>query len=185
MFETAPESALEKRASAFLNPKSGKFLVNGSALPLVDFDVGESYAGTLPISDHPDESRKLYFWFFPSSNEAAQNEITIWLQGGPGAASTGGLLLENGPFLWQPGTAKPTRNTFSWNILTNMVWIDQPVGTGFSVGTPNITDEYQLTDQCKYTDEQQGNSNHVVTTKSLTLIDSTLLPIRLLVLDIC
>ena len=72
---------LKKRASPFLNSKSEKFAVNGSALPDVDFDVGESYAGVLPISDSPDEERQLYFWFFPSTNDAAKNEITIWLQG--------------------------------------------------------------------------------------------------------
>lgn len=110
------EPVLKKRASPFLNSKSEKFLVNGSALPDIDFDVGQSFAGVLPNSDHPDESRKLYFWFFPSSNEAAQKEITSWLQGGPGGASTVDLLLENGPLLWQPGTAKPPRNTFSRNV---------------------------------------------------------------------
>lgn len=140
-------SSLDKRAPRFLTAKTEKFVVNGSALPEVDFDVGESYAGLLPISKHPDESRQLYFWFFPSTSKTPAKEITIWLQGGPGAASTAGLLLENGPLLWQPGTAKPTRNAFPWNNLTNMVWIDQPVGAGFSVGEPNITNEYQLTQQ--------------------------------------
>lgn len=139
--------AAQKHAPCFLTAKSKPFAVNGSTLPDVDFDVGESYAGVLPISDHPDESRKLYFWFFPSMNPKASKEITVWLQGGPGSASTGGLLLENGPLLFQPGTAKPARNTFSWSNLTNMVWIDQPVGTGFSVGKPNITNQYELTDQ--------------------------------------
>lgn len=145
--EIDAEPLLVKRSTPFLNAKSKKFAVDGSTLPDVDWDVGESYAGNLPISDHPDETRQLYFWFFPSTNEAAKNEITIWLQGGPGGASTGGLLLENGPILYQPGTAKPIRNAFAWTNLTNMVWVDQPVGTGFSVGKPNITNEYELTTQ--------------------------------------
>ena len=55
-----------------------EFAVNGSAIPDVSFDIGESYAGLLPISDDPDETRLLYFWFFPSSNPAAADEITIW-----------------------------------------------------------------------------------------------------------
>ena len=38
------------------------FSVNGSGIPEVPFDVGESYAGLLPISDSPDETRKLFFW---------------------------------------------------------------------------------------------------------------------------
>ncbi|KAF9630151.1 hypothetical protein BFW01_g332 [Lasiodiplodia theobromae] len=33
----------------------------------------------------------------------------------------------------------PLQNPWTWVNLTNMVWIDQPVGTGFSQGTPNVT----------------------------------------------
>jgi hypothetical protein len=78
---------------------SSEFVVNGTALPDVPFDVGESYAGLLPISSSPDETRELYFWFFPSTNPNATNEITAWFNGGPGCSSLSGLLTENGPFV--------------------------------------------------------------------------------------
>lgn len=112
-----------------------EFVVNGTGVPEVDFDLGESYAGRLPIAA-PDSlngssENELFFWFFPSKNPAASNEITIWLNGGPGCSSMGGLLQENGPFLWQPGTYSPQPNPFSWTNLTNMVWIDQPIGKPF------------------------------------------------------
>lgn len=68
-----------------------EYVVNGSAIPEVDFDVGESYAGLMPISNAPNAS-ELYFWFFPSSNPAASNEILIWLNGGPGCSSLEGFL---------------------------------------------------------------------------------------------
>ena len=146
-----PAPVLATRASSpFLNSKSQKFAVNGSGLPDIPFDIGESYAGLLPISASANESRQLFFWFFPSPNDAVTDEITIWLQGGPGASSLLGLLVENGPFVWQPGTGdQPVKNTYAWNNLTNMVWIDQPVGTGFSQGTPNISNDYELADQFK------------------------------------
>lgn len=92
---------LVKRQSKFMNAQTEKFAVNGSAIPEVDFDVGESYAGLLPISQAPDETRQLFFWFFPSTNPDAGNEVTIWFNGGPGCSSLSGLLTENGPFLWQ------------------------------------------------------------------------------------
>lgn len=41
--------------------------------------------------------------------------------------------------MWQPGTFAPVVNPFSWANLTNMLWVDQPVGTGFSIGTPTAT----------------------------------------------
>lgn len=59
-----------------------EFSVNGSALPNVDFDVGESYAGSLPISSNANDTNQLFFWFFPSENQTVGNEITIWLTGG-------------------------------------------------------------------------------------------------------
>ncbi|SLM33597.1 carboxypeptidase d [Lasallia pustulata] len=142
-FAAAPEAyrVVEKRASPYLNASTTKFAVNGSAIPDVPFDIGESYAGLLPISQSPNETRQLYFWFFPSENPAAADEITIWLNGGPGCSSLEGLLQENGPFLWQYGTFAPVPNPYTWVNLTNMVWVEQPVGTGFSQGTPNATSE--------------------------------------------
>lgn len=79
----------------------------------------------MPISTRKDESRELYFWYFPSENPAAKDEITIWLNGGPGCSSLEGLLQENGPFLWQYGTLYPVPNPWSWTKLTNMVWVEQ------------------------------------------------------------
>ncbi|KAK4574869.1 hypothetical protein LTR86_001711 [Recurvomyces mirabilis] len=128
-----------KRQSNHLTSKSAKFAVNGSAIPDVDFDVGESYAGTLSIDNNTANENQLWFWYFPSENPAACEEIVIWLNGGPGCSSLDGLLQENGPFLWQSGTYSPIKNPYSWVNLTNMVWVDQPVGTGFSPaanGTP-------------------------------------------------
>lgn len=58
------------------------FAVNGTGLPDVDFDVGESYAGLLSISENPNAAEKLFFWFWPSTNPAANKEIVLWLNGG-------------------------------------------------------------------------------------------------------
>ena len=124
-----------------------EFAVNGTGIPDVNFDIGESYAGLLPISSDADETRELYFWFFPSENPLACDEILIWLNGGPGCSSLEGLLQENGPFLWQYGTFAPVPNPYTWVNLTNVVWVEQPVGTGFSQGTPNATSEADITSQ--------------------------------------
>lgn len=90
----------------------------------------------MSINNNTNNTNRLYFWYFPSDNPKAGNEITLWLNGGPGCSSLDGLLQENGPFMWQPGTYRPIRNPYSWTNLTNMVWVDQPIGTGFS---PNAT----------------------------------------------
>lgn len=103
------------------------YVVNGTALPYVDFDVGESYAGLMDISNNTDDGQ-LYFWFFPSTNPQAEKEILIWLNGGPGCSSLEGFFQENGPVLWQYGTYRPVQNPWTWVNLTNVVWVEQPIG---------------------------------------------------------
>jgi len=71
----------------------------------------------------------------------------LYRNGGPGCSSLSGLLTENGPFTWEAGTLAPVQNTYSWTNLTNMLWIEQPVGVGFTQGTPNITNEIELAAQ--------------------------------------
>jgi len=38
-------------------------------------------------------------------------------------------------------------NPWAWNKLTNVVWIDQPVGTGFSQGEPTARNEDDIAKQ--------------------------------------
>ncbi|MCJ1459669.1 hypothetical protein MMC28_010048 [Mycoblastus sanguinarius] len=140
----APHQKRQNTTSPYLNSATEKFVVDGTKIPDVDFDVGESYAGLVPISSAANETRELFFWFFPSSNPAATDELVIWFNGGPGCSSLSGLILENGPFLWQPGTFAPVQNPYTWVNLTNMIWVEQPVGVGYTQGTPNITNEVEL-----------------------------------------
>ncbi|KDQ55197.1 hypothetical protein JAAARDRAFT_37728 [Jaapia argillacea MUCL 33604] len=140
---------VEKRAETitFNNPAAKQFYVDGAKLPLVPFDAGPSYAGLLPISSDPNETRKLFFWFWPTNNPANVKNLMFWTNGGPGCSAFQGLLEENGPISWNWGQAGPTPNPWTWTNLSNMLWVEQPVGTGFSQGTPNITNEDQLADQ--------------------------------------
>lgn len=71
------------RTLQFLGPAltfASEFLVDGTAIPDVPYDVGESYAGQLPVGNSTTDD--LFFWFFPSTNEDADQEILIWLNGG-------------------------------------------------------------------------------------------------------
>ncbi|KAF9652110.1 alpha/beta-hydrolase [Thelephora ganbajun] len=131
----------------FSNPAASAFYVDGKTIPEVDWDVGPSWAGLLPISGNKDETRKLFFWFFPPGPTGSTDSLTIWTNGGPGCSSFEGLLQENGPFSWSWGQYKPTVNQYSWTNLSSVLYIEQPVGTGFSQGTPNINNEDDLAAQ--------------------------------------
>uniref|UniRef100_A0A1W7RAV1 Carboxypeptidase n=1 Tax=Hadrurus spadix TaxID=141984 RepID=A0A1W7RAV1_9SCOR len=72
------------------------------------------------------------FWWLYYADVGEQNyskyPLIIWLQGGPGASSTGyGNFMEIGP---QDVNLNP-RNT-TWAKVANLLFIDNPVGAGFS-----------------------------------------------------
>lgn len=50
-----------------------------------------------------------------------------------------GLFQENGPCHFVNGEDTPSLNKYSWNNYANMLYIDQPIGVGFSYGTNDVT----------------------------------------------
>ncbi|XP_064395580.1 serine carboxypeptidase S10 family member 1-like [Halichondria panicea] len=77
----------------------------------------------------------LFYWFFESRQTPEKDPLVVWLTGGPGCSSMLALLVENGPFLIPEGKTEPEINKYGWNSFTNVMFIDQPVGTGFSYVT--------------------------------------------------
>lgn len=61
-----------------------EYAVKGTRIPNVDFDIGESYAGLMPIDKKKTLQNTLYFWFFPVATKEfkEKKEIVIWLNGG-------------------------------------------------------------------------------------------------------
>ncbi|KAJ3107508.1 Cell death protease [Phlyctochytrium bullatum] len=99
--------------------------------------ISSSYAGILPVNTTARaglDNAGLFFWYFEQSStplvEGGQEKLVIWLNGGPGCSSLIGLVSENGPFwVLQDGVKA---NEASWNTYTNVLYVEQPVGTGFS-----------------------------------------------------
>ncbi|KAI4708085.1 hypothetical protein J4E89_007205 [Alternaria sp. Ai002NY15] len=87
----------------------------------------DSYSGYVDLT--PDVH--VFFWFFESRNDPASDPFTLWLNGGPGSDSLIGLFEENGPCMIDDNLTA-VYNPYSWNNVSNMLYISQPVGTGFS-----------------------------------------------------
>ncbi|KAL1795765.1 hypothetical protein ACET3X_005989 [Alternaria dauci] len=87
----------------------------------------DSYSGYVDLT--PDVH--VFFWFFESRNNPASDPFTLWLNGGPGSDSLIGLFEENGPCMIDDNLTA-VYNPYSWNNVSNMLYISQPVGTGFS-----------------------------------------------------
>ena len=68
-----------------------------------------------------------------SRGDKDNDPLVIWLTGGPGCASELAVMYENGP--WKINADLSLRkNPYSWNTNANIVFIDQPLGTGYSKG---------------------------------------------------
>ncbi|PMD46844.1 alpha/beta-hydrolase [Hyaloscypha variabilis F] len=103
----------------------------------VAYDIGEMYSGLVPV-DERNKSRALFFVFQPTIGPPVDeiNNLVKWR-----TCSLEGFFQENGRFLWQSGQFAPELNPYSWVNLTNMLWVEQPVGTGFSIGEITATSE--------------------------------------------
>ena len=76
----------------------------------------------------------MWFWFFEARNKPREAPLALYLNGGPGCSSEIGIFQENGPCHFIGNNTEPVLNPYSWNEYANMIYIDQPFGTGFSEG---------------------------------------------------
>lgn len=53
--------------------------------------------------------------FLESQNDSSNDPLVLWLTGGPGCSSLGGLLDENGPFKVKDQGRRLSENVYSWN----------------------------------------------------------------------
>jgi len=100
-----------------------------SKVTLLEAPQVRSHAGFMTVN--PQFNSNMFFWFFPAEYQAATAPVVIWLQGGPGGSSLFGLFVEHGPFSVTEKLDLEPRTT-SWSLTHNVIYIDNPVGTGFS-----------------------------------------------------
>ncbi|EPT00094.1 peptidase S10 serine carboxypeptidase [Fomitopsis schrenkii] len=80
-------------------------------------------------------AKHLFFYFFESRRDPTEDDVMMWINGGPGCSSSMGLLMELGPCQIDMEGVSPngtTWNPYSWNAEANIFFLDQPVGVGFS-----------------------------------------------------
>lgn len=90
----------------------------------------DQYTGWLDVGH-----KHLFFWYFASENAAPQPDsapLALWMTGGPGGSSMLGLFQELGPCLINEVGDGTVYNPYGWNKDTALIFVDQPVGVGFS-----------------------------------------------------
>ena len=99
-----------------------------SLKPKYKFDDVNSYTGYLDVELL---LKHLFYWFFESRGDPATDPVILWLNGGPGCSSLLGLFGELGPSFINASIV-PEFNPFSWNSNALVLFLDQPVGVGYS-----------------------------------------------------
>ncbi|KAK7264130.1 hypothetical protein RJT34_31734 [Clitoria ternatea] len=103
------------------------------------------YAGYITVNQT--HGRALFYWFFEATQNPHNKPLLLWLNGGPGCSSIGyGAAEELGPFFPQNSSQPKLKlNPYSWNKAANLLFLESPVGVGFSY-TNTTSDIPQLGD---------------------------------------
>ena len=115
-----------------------------TSLPLYGKPPSAQYSGLL--SADLNSTVMFHYWFVTSTGHPTTDPITLWMNGGPGCSSIDGMLTELGPFSY--GWAYPnitlTDNPSAWTTVSSVIFLDQPIGVGFSYATNGSTqsDDY-------------------------------------------
>ncbi|MCJ1475412.1 Cell death protease [Lambiella insularis] len=96
----------------------------------------------------PEHNGNLFFWHFQNRHLANRHRTVIWLNGGPGCSSMDGALMEVGPYRTKDDSSLKY-NDGAWDEFANLLFVDNPVGTGFSyVDTDSF--DHELNDMANH-----------------------------------
>ncbi|TYI85129.1 hypothetical protein E1A91_D05G417600v1 [Gossypium mustelinum] len=114
--------------------------VDSNAFPMNDLisklpgqpDVNfRQFAGYIEVDENVD-GRSLFYYFVEAEKDPLTQPLTIWLTGGPGCSSVGDAFGSVGPFIVTKDAHSLQTNSFSWNKVSNLLFIDSPIGSGWS-----------------------------------------------------
>ncbi|EOA27060.1 hypothetical protein CARUB_v10023155mg [Capsella rubella] len=97
--------------------------------PKVGFSQFSGY-----VTVNESHGRSLFYWLTESSSHSPHTKpLLLWLNGGPGCSSIAyGASEEIGPFRITKTGCSLYLNNFSWNTEANLLFLESPVGVGFS-----------------------------------------------------
>ncbi|XP_060667186.1 serine carboxypeptidase-like 17 [Ziziphus jujuba] len=96
------------------------------------FNLETGYVGVGDLDDF-----QLFYYFIESARSPENDPLMLWLTGGPCCSSFTGLVYEIGPLVFNYANSTENwitleLNPYSWTKVANIIFIDAPVGTGFS-----------------------------------------------------
>jgi serine carboxypeptidase-like clade I len=115
-------------------------------LPYYNYTKSRLFSGYLQLKSAP--QNQLHYVFVESQKSPASDPLVLWLNGGPGCSSLLGFVQEHGPLVFKENSIEFEENDYSWNKEANMIYLESPVGVGFSKGLYD-----------SYNDDQTANDN--------------------------
>ncbi|KAJ4845808.1 Serine carboxypeptidase-like 29 [Turnera subulata] len=101
-------------------------------LPGQSFNVSFAhYSGYVTVNE--ESGRALFYWLVEAVEDPQSKPLILWLNGGPGCSSIAyGMAEEIGPFHINADGKSLYLNPYSWNQVANVLFLDSPVGVGYS-----------------------------------------------------
>nr|DAD45403.1 TPA_asm: hypothetical protein HUJ06_003632 [Nelumbo nucifera] len=123
---------------SFPDPSSQQQLDRVLELPGQTFNVSFAhYAGYVTVNEA--SGRALFYWFFEAVEDPSSKPLVLWLNGGPGCSSIAyGEAEEIGPFHIKADGKTLYLNQYSWNQVANVLFLESPVGVGFSYSNNSL-----------------------------------------------
>ncbi|CAA6657683.1 unnamed protein product [Spirodela intermedia] len=114
----------------------------------------EMETGYIAVDDL--EEVNLFYYFVKSDRNPAEDPLMLWITGGPGCTGLSGLAYEIGKVLsWPPRfdienyeegrMPRLVHREESWTRVSSVVFVDSPVGVGFSYSTAAEENEWSDT----------------------------------------
>uniref|UniRef100_A0A7E4ZRA9 Carboxypeptidase n=1 Tax=Panagrellus redivivus TaxID=6233 RepID=A0A7E4ZRA9_PANRE len=95
------------------------------------------YSGYLNASGDPGSDRLMHYMLTESKGDPANDPLLVWFNGGPGCSSFSGAFEELGPFYINKDGETLFENVYSWNARANVLYLESPIGVGFSYSQSN------------------------------------------------
>ena len=117
----------------YLGSQMGRYsgCMPGKRTTIVEGAFADASSFNRHIGVNSEHHGNLFFWHFQNRHIANRQRTVIWLNGGPGCSSMDGALMEVGPYRLKDNEHL-VYNDGAWDEFANLLFIDNPVGTGFS-----------------------------------------------------
>ncbi|XP_062176465.1 serine carboxypeptidase-like 2 [Alnus glutinosa] len=108
------------------------------------FKLETGYVGVGELDDV-----QLFYYFIESERSPEDDALVLWLTGGPGCSAFSALVFELGPLSFdyensETNSPKLKLNPYSWTKVANIIFVDEPVGAGFSYA--KTSEGYNISD---------------------------------------